>query len=66
MKLLMVAVTMTATLAVGPVTTAQTKYDIHARGIITKALTLPNRLGVSGSEFRTKPNPKGQGVFVYD
>jgi hypothetical protein len=27
---------------------------------------MPNKLGVGGREFRTKPNPKGEGVFVYD
>jgi hypothetical protein len=27
---------------------------------------MPNKLGVGGREFKTKPNPKGEGVFVYD
>lgn len=51
---------------VSVVTSAQTKDDHYARGIVIQALTMPNNLGVGGREFRTKPNPKGQGVFVYD
>lgn len=26
----------------------------------------PNKLGVGGREFKTKPNPNGEGMFVYD
>lgn len=40
--------------------------DHYARGLVIQALKLPNKLGVGGREFRTKPNPKGTGVFVYD
>jgi hypothetical protein len=40
--------------------------DHYARGIVIQALDLPNNLGVSGREFKTKPNPKGKGLFVYD
>jgi len=40
--------------------------DHYARGIVIQALKLPNELNVAGREFRTKPNPKGAGVFVYD
>lgn len=40
--------------------------DHYARGIVIQALDLPNNLGVSGREFKTKPNPKGKGIFVYD
>ena len=39
--------------------------DHHARGIVIIALER-NSLGIGGAEFRTKPNPKGKGVFVYD
>lgn len=45
---------------------AQPEDDHYARGIVIQALTMPNKLGVGGREFRTKPNPKGEGVFVYD
>jgi len=38
----------------------------YARGLVIQALDLPNNLGVSGREFKTKPNPKGKGIFVYD
>ncbi len=41
------------------------KDDHYARGIVIQALE-PNKLGVGGAEFRTKPNEKGDGVFVYD
>ena len=41
------------------------KDDHYARGIVIQALE-PNKLGVGGAEFRTKPNIKGDGVFVYD
>jgi hypothetical protein len=41
------------------------KDDHYARGIVIQALE-PNELGVGGAEFRTKPNEKGDGVFVYD
>jgi hypothetical protein len=44
----------------------QAKDDHYARGIVIQALVLPNDLGVAGGEFRTKQNPKGSGVFVYD
>ena len=40
--------------------------DHYARGLVIQALKLPNDLGVGGREFRTKPTPKGAGVFVYD
>jgi len=42
------------------------KDDHYARGIVIQALKLPNKLGVAGREFKTKPNPKGEGIFVYD
>lgn len=42
------------------------KEDHYSRGIVIQALELPNKLGVSGREFTTKENPKGEGVFVYD
>ena len=42
------------------------KDDNYARGLVIQALKLPNKLGVAGREFNTKPNPKGEGVFVYD
>lgn len=42
------------------------KDDHYARGIVILALELPNNLKVGGAEFRTKDNPKGEGVFVYD
>lgn len=45
---------------------AQAKDDHYARSIVILALQLPNDLRVGGAEFRTKPNPKGAGVFVYD
>jgi len=35
------------------------------KGVVIQALE-PNKLGVGGREFKTKPNPKGEGVFVYD
>ena len=44
----------------------QTEDDHYARGIVIQALTMPNNLGVGGREFRTKLNPKGEGVFVHD
>ena len=44
----------------------QAQDDHYARGIVIQALALPNELGVGGREFRTKVNPKGQGIFVYD
>ncbi|HBP89693.1 MAG TPA: hypothetical protein DD706_18555 [Nitrospiraceae bacterium] len=37
----------------------------YARGVVIQALE-PNKLDVGGREFKTKPNPKGEGVFVYD
>jgi hypothetical protein len=40
--------------------------DNNARGLVIQALKLPNSLGVGGREFKTKPNPKGEGVYVYD
>jgi len=40
--------------------------DHYTRGLVIQALKLPNDLGVGGREFRTKPNPKGAGVFVCD
>jgi len=40
--------------------------DLYARGLVIQALKLPNKLGVGGREFRTKSNPRGKGVFVYD
>ena len=40
--------------------------DHYARGLVIQALDLPNKLGVGGREFKTKPNPKGAGVFVFD
>ncbi len=43
-----------------------TNDDHSARSVVILALQLPNKLGVGGAEFRTKPNPKGKGVFVYD
>lgn len=42
------------------------KEGAYERGIVILALELPNKLRVAGWEFRTKPNPKGAGVFVYD
>lgn len=44
----------------------QTEDDHYARGIVIQALKMPNNLRVGGREFRTKANPKGEGVFVYD
>jgi hypothetical protein len=44
---------------------AQAKDDSYARGVVILALQ-PNKLKVGGAEFKTKPNPKGVGVFVYD
>ncbi len=44
---------------------ADTKTDHFARGIVIQSL-VPNKLGVGGAEFKTKPNLKGDGVFVYD
>lgn len=46
--------------------TAMGADDHYARGLVIQALKLPNKLQVGGREFRTKPNPKGTGVFVYD
>ena len=40
--------------------------DHYARGIVIQELELPNKLQVGGREFKTKQNPKGEGVFVYD
>lgn len=40
------------------------KDNHYARGIVIQALE-PNKLGVGGAKFRTKPNIKGDGVFVY-
>lgn len=45
---------------------AQAKDDHYARSIVILELQLPNDLRVGGAEFKTKPNPKGTGVFVYD
>jgi hypothetical protein len=45
---------------------AQAKDDHYARSIVILALQMPNNLKVGGAEFKTKPNPKGTGVFVYD
>ncbi len=42
------------------------KEASYERGLVILALELPNKLRVSGREFRTKPNPKGAGIFVYD
>ena len=39
--------------------------DHYARGEVIQVLE-PNKLGVGGREFKTKPNPNGEGVFVYD
>ena len=50
-------------LAAGPL---YAQDDQYARGLVVEALKLPNDLGVSGREFKTKTNPKGEGVFVYD
>ena len=51
-------------LAVSPVV-AVAEDDHYARGVVIQALE-PNELGVGGREFNTKPNPNGEGVFVYD
>jgi len=42
------------------------KVDHYARGIVIQALTLPNEMSISGRDFTTKENPKGEGIFVYD
>ncbi len=47
------------------ITPTMGEEDHYARGIVIQALE-PNNLGVGGAEFKTKPNPKGKGVFVYD
>jgi hypothetical protein len=36
-----------------------------ALSVVGKALDAGNKLGVKASDLRTKPNPKGDGVFVY-
>lgn len=45
---------------------AQAQDDHYARSIVILALKMPNDLRVGGAEFKTKVNPKGTGVFVYD
>jgi len=40
--------------------------DHYARGVVIQELQLPNKLQVGGREFKTKINPTGEGVLVYD
>ena len=37
----------------------------YARELVIQALKLPNNFGITGKEFKTKQNPKGEGIFVY-
>ena len=53
-------------LTILPSSIAAQEQDHYARGIVIQALQLPNQLRVTGREFRTKANPRGDGVFVYD
>lgn len=63
MKILWSVIVAVLMLSIPPV---YSEEDHYARGLVIQVLKLPNDLGVGGREFRTKPNPKGAGVFVYD
>ena len=58
-----IAVTIALTLCVA---ISGTLHAQDAKAIVVKALDRANKLGVTGREFQTKANPKGQGTFVYD
>jgi len=64
MKILCSVIVATLLLSIPP--SVYSAEDHYARELVIQALDLQNNLGVSGREFKTKPNPKGKGIFVYD
>jgi hypothetical protein len=47
------------------VVTLHAGEDQYARALVIQEV-VPNKLSVGGREFKTKPNNKGEGIFVYD
>lgn len=65
MNVMKMALSILALLLIFEVSHVNATDDDYARGVVIQALE-PNKLGVGGAEFRTKPNIKGDGIFVYD
>lgn len=60
-----VTIVMLAFLALFQTTYVHAQDDHYARGLVIQSLE-SNKFEVGGAEFKTKPNTRGEGIFVYD